>query len=268
MTRCATVALLLVALLVGAPSAASAQDAPNKQISPLDLPIDKPVRGRALQDPNQPEQPPEAPEPEPEPDPVAEEPPTFFGEEIEAPTDAIIYVVDRSNSMHQKVGPFVGLDGNVIGGGNRFDRARVALKRSIADLSDNFTFNIVFYDHCIYIWKPARVEANDENKAQAFAFLDSVRPNVYGWTNIGLATYAALEDKENKTVVLLTDGSPNYLDCNKQYMGDTEVHRALIRFGNTQGAKIHTFAIGAGAEASDFMRDVAADHGGTFTEIN
>jgi hypothetical protein len=195
-----------------------------------------------------------------------EDPPTFFGEEIQTPTDSIIFVIDRSGSMWLGVGPFVGLDGQVVENGNRLDRAKTELKRSIGALTDGFTFNVIFYDECVYQWLASRVEATAANKAKAFAFIDSITPN--GWTNVGMAAYAALQDKDNTTVVLLSDGAPNFLDCALEYVGDESVHREIIRMGNTQGATINTFGIGLDDLARQFMMNVAAENGGRFSEIS
>ena len=66
MTRRVTAFFALVALLVAAPASAAhaqAQDPGPDTIAPLDLPIDKPIRGRAV--PQDPEQPPEPPQPPP-----------------------------------------------------------------------------------------------------------------------------------------------------------------------------------------------------------
>ncbi len=254
----------------------------------LDLPIEKPIRGRALQTPEPTPDPVEEPtseptadpKPDPKPDPepanepISEPPadvpqdeaPTFFGNEIETPSQSIIFVIDRSGSMWLKVDPFVGLDGQIVSGGNRLDRAKVELKRAIAALTDNFVFNIVFYDECVYAWQAARVQANNNNKSAAIAFVDQIQPD--GWTNTGVAMLAALAEKENDVVVLLSDGAPNFLDCALTTAGDIEYHRALISWANSQGARIDAFGIGLDDLTRTFMMNVAADAGGSFTEVN
>lgn len=245
----------MLLLCAWCPAVASAQGSDG-----LDLPLEQPVAGSKAATPAP------TPPPDPEPEPIKEQPPEFFGEEVAAPTESIIFVIDRSGSMYWKAGPYIDLEGNVVPNGSRFERAKVALKRSIQGLSENFTFNMIFYDHCVLTWKPQRVRATDGNKQAAFAFIDGVRPQ--GWTNIGMAVYTALEDKDNRTVVLLSDGAPNYLDCGKVFYGSAGIHRAIIELGNTQGAQVHAFGIGLGVRARKFLMSVAAANGGSFTEVN
>ncbi len=231
----------------------------------MDLPIDKPIRGRAL-----PEQPP-APEQSridpTEPPPVLiDEVPTFFGEDIGGATDSIIYVIDKSRSMFYKVEPFIGLDGEIMRDPNRFQLATTNLKRSIDALPESFSFNVIFFGSCIEQWKENRQQANAENKAAAYDFIDGRWPS--GWTNIGGAVAAALADGGNGSVVLLSDGSPNYLDCTEEFEGDEVVHRDLIQIKNVQKATINTFGVSVDDRARDFLQSIAADHSGSYTEVN
>ena len=91
-----------------------------------------------------------------------------------------------------------------------------------------------------------------------------------GWTNTGLAVQTSLSDKSNMTIVLLSDGSPNFLDCAMNYVGSFEQHREVIRNENTQGATIDAFGIGitSDADARSFMMALAAESGGSYVEIN
>ena len=101
----------------------------------------------------------------------------------------------------------------------------------------------------------------DRDEAQALAT---------GLTNTGLAVATALADKSNKNVVLLSDGEPNFLDCNMNYVGSYVEHEAVIRQANTQKGRVDCFGIGvtSNPEARAFMQAVAEQNGGAYLEIN
>ena len=272
----ASTVILSAGLAVASPSASDSgsNNDPNKPVIPvrgddptLDLPIMIPVY-----DPNpkpvyetQPIKP--TPVPLEGEDPKDEPPPTFYGEEIEEDQDSILYVIDNSGSMTLTVEPFLDGAGNVVKG-NRLDRAKSELCNSIASLTETFTFNVIFFDECTMSCWPSKQKANDSNKATAFAWINSVQPD--GWTNTGLAVAQALQDKTNKSVVLLSDGSPNFIDCAMNYVGTFEQHRELIRNANSQAATINCFGIGIATDpdARSFMISVAGQNNGSYVEIN
>jgi len=234
-------ALVIALALPAAPAAASGYD----------LPI-----GGAL----------EVDEDPPAPEPEEDDAPRFFDEDIPTTSQSVIYVVDRSSSMSLPARTFTGLDGEPVSDGTRLDMVKVELTRSIRTLSDNFSFNIVIYSECVDSWRPARVDATPAAKTAAIAWVNSITP--WGWTNTGGATSRALLDRDNKVVMLLSDGAPNFLDCAQTYVGDFETHRRMIRSANTQAAVVHGFGIGLDPETRAFMMQVAADNGGSFRELD
>ena len=100
---------------------------PNR--SSLDLPVGSPRSPEDLVDPVEIEE---------------DEPPKLYDEELPVEELSIIYVVDISGSMWHSCPPFTGLDGNSTNG-NRLDRAKVEIIRSISALTENYTFNIISY---------------------------------------------------------------------------------------------------------------------------
>jgi hypothetical protein len=218
------------------------------------------------------------PDPVPEPeevpadeggeDPRDTPPPEFFGEEISTVADSILYVIDQSGSMSIKAEPFENENGQVVSNGSRLDRAKAELKRSIAGLPENFYFNVYFYDECTSVCFSQKQQASAGNKAAAFSWIDAIQPD--GWTNTGLAVQTALTDKDNKTIVLLSDGSPNFLDCSMNYVGSSDDHANLIRTENTQGATINAFGIGISNDPTSraFMQRVANENSGSYIEVN
>lgn len=270
----------------GAPTSSGA---PAPTVGDLDLPIDKPVYQPPAPAPGQtppPFQPPVTPpnpNPSPDPDPTDptdrpepedprdEPPPTFYGEEIDSENDTIYYVIDASCSMGWDESSYTTLDGQRRTG-PRMDRAKVELIRSITGLSENFKFNIIAYDCSTDQWRRRLVEANDSNKADAIGWVNGQQPR--GATGTGPATALALEDRDNMSVVLLTDGEPN---CGAGGGGggrggwddwDTpDDHRRMIRRANRQGATINVFGIAASGAQRRFCQQVASDSGGSYFDV-
>lgn len=224
---------------------------------PIDLPIEKPIPGRnAPQPPEEPEEP-EPPEPPETDPPIDEEPPELYGEELPA-EDTIFYVIDVSGSMDWDRQSYVGLDGNTTSG-TKLDRAKVELIRSVSNLSENFRFNIIAFDCGTYRWAGSLQSANSRNKAAASGWVNGQYAR--GATGTGPATALALGERENTTVVLLTDGAPN---CGANGIPG---HKQMILGSNAQGAKIHTFGIAADGQFRRFLQDVAAATGGRYVDV-
>jgi len=223
----------------------------------MDLPVSPVKIGNSIGENSQP------PEPEPDDDddgkdPRDTPPPVIYGEEIDAENDTIIYIIDRSCSMAWDIQVLVSEDGS-LSIGNRMERAKAELTRSIMALSDNFKFNVLSYDCGMSQFSNQMVEATASNKQAARAWINGLQPG--GATGTGPATSVALALKDNKTVVLLTDGAPN---CGAPTM---DGHRAMIRRNNTQGATINVFGISASGSYRAFCQGVAADSGGSYFDV-
>ena len=223
--------------------------------SDLDLPLEKPL----YQPPAQP-----TPTPVPVPDPidptdVPGDPPTIYGEEIPSENDTLYYVLDISGSMDWDPLSYTTVDGQRRNG-PRIDRAKAELIRSILGLSENFKFNVIAFDCGTLQWRNSLQQANDANKQAGIGWVNALYPR--GATGTGPATCLALGDRENKTVVLLTDGAPN---CGAD--GTLNGHRRLISSNNSQGARINVFGIAASGSYRSFCQGVAADSGGSYVDV-
>lgn len=187
-------------------------------------------------------------------------PPTLYGEEISSENDTLYYVIDVSGSMGWAdfKGPYVTLDGTVKDG-TRLDRAKVELTRSIMSLPPSFRFNIVAYSCFTYMWQPGLQPADDWHKGAAITWVNTLQP--LDNTGTGPATALALGDKDNQTVVLLTDGEPNCPDVG------VENHRKMISNQNTQHARVNVFGIRAYGQWRAFCQNVAADSGGSYIDV-
>lgn len=229
----------------------------------LDLPLEKPVYVNPNPTPTPPEPPP-TPDDGDTDDPRDEPPPVIYGEEIDSENDTIFYVLDRSGSMDWDEATYTDIDGSRRRG-TRMDRAKTELSRSILGLSRNFRFNVLAYDCGNFQWRRTLQEANDANKSSALAWIRGLHPG--GATGTGPAVAQALySDRDNMSVVLLTDGEPNCgLDGYSDF--DMNAHRRCIRNENVQNATINVFGIAASGQYRRFCQNVAADNGGTYFDV-
>jgi hypothetical protein len=191
-------------------------------------------------------------------DPTDEPPPVIYGEEIDSENDTIFYIIDISCSMDWDTQSYTTLDGQTSRG-TRMTRAKVELSRSVVGLSRNFSFNIIAFDCGTRMWAQGMQQADDANKASALAWVNSLQAT--GATGTGPAGALALADKENMSVVLLTDGAPN---CGADgFQG----HRTMISSANTQGATINVFGIAASGSYRQFCQNVASDGHGSYFDV-
>jgi hypothetical protein len=245
----------------GAPSAGMPTD--------LDLPMDKPIYVAPTPVPV-PDEPVPIEDDGDEDDPRDEPPPVIYGEEIDTETDTIIYVLDISCSMDWDTQSYTTLDGS-RSSGNRMERAKTELSRSVLGLSQNFSFTMIAYDCGTRQWSPSLREANDANKASALGWIRGLQP--VGATGTGPATALGLGNKENKSIVLLTDGAPNCgVPEDNDYWNYSESavmngHRRMIQNANTQAATINVFGIAASGTYRSFCQNVAGDSGGSYFDV-
>jgi hypothetical protein len=184
-----------------------------------------------------------APVPDPASDPRDEPAPVFYGEEIDAPADALCYVIDFSGSMWAE---------------DRIEKAKAEFARSVNGLPPSLRFGVVLYS-CTIRARPME-KATPEAKASAIEFVNAWHPN--SGTATGPAVVRALKlDEECRTVVVLTDGEPN---CGGDGLAG---HRAMIRSANAQGATINVFGIAAYGPWRGFCLDVARDSGGSYCDV-
>lgn len=252
-----TAAAVLAALLLLA-GAARADD------RVLDLPIERPVRGRALEPKPPPSSAAPTPERKPEPprppwweppaappsrtqSPLPVPPPAeeaeFFGEVLRG--SRIVYILDRSGSM-----------GTAYAGRSRWDVVRDETLRSIGELPEVMEFDIVVFS-TLYsaLWGEVR-RATPAAKAEAEAFVRSLRPG--GGTDTGPAVAWAVDHYANtKVFALLSDG----LARNAALALD------LIDYCANPDQKVHTFGLDIAGGGEDWLIDVAARTGGTYTQV-
>lgn len=200
----------------------------------------------------------EMPLPVPAPVPPAEDPqdeplPVFFGEELSSESSSVVFVLDISGSMNQPMWD----DVLGYGGPQKITVAKRELLKAIQALPRSWSFDVIAYDDCVYLWRPNLVDASDTHKTDAASWVTSRQP--FGSTLTGPAVAAALAlDRENHLVVLLTDGAPTGWSPDE--------HRKMIRDANHQRATVDVFGIEATGGMLTFCKGVATDNAGRYVD--
>jgi Ca-activated chloride channel family protein len=147
-----------------------------------------------------------------------------IGDAEEVIAKDITFVVDVSGSM----------------AGEKMEQAKKALIFCIANLNDNDHFNVIrFSTEANALYDDLKI-ANKENRKQASAYIEKLRP--IGGTNIDEALSLALAKKKDDNrpdfVIFLTDGKPT--------IGETNEDQLLKRVAsyNPKNTRIFTFGIG------------------------
>ena len=202
-----------------------------------------------------------APPPPPPPPPATSF--AFFGQSIPSPDRQAVFVLDRSGSMQlQAPGSYVDEDGNTVFGATLWDRLRSEVIKSLRALPAGFEVNIVVFDECVVSLWPMRRVLTPADLQAAETFLRSLGPQ--GWTNTSLGTARALTEQSTTTLVLVSDGLPNFIDCALTTVGTEQEHLTIITAANTQRAVIHCAALAVAARP--FLMAVAALEGGLYWE--
>jgi hypothetical protein len=193
----------------------------------------------------------------------------FFGRQIPAPGDRVVYVVDGSDSMLELYGDFVDREGNLVVGGTKWDLLKDRTIQSITELPPSFSFNVYPYNGtevsgiCNPItgpWQPMSVPATAANKAGAVAFLEAYLP--VGMTGTAGAVSEALQsDPQNRTLILCTDGLWN---C-PAVSGSEQLCEMFN--ANVAGAAIHSFGIRVDGPFARVLQEIAKLTYGTFTLV-
>lgn len=236
-----------------------AQQVPSQSNSgspTLDLPVDKLLPGAELK------KPPGPPKDDHQGD---DKPPTVFGQEIKSEDNTLIYVLDISGSMGWDMAAYTKADGSTANG-NRLDRAKAELVKSINSLPENFKFNIIAYDCQPYPWSLKLEKADPKNKKIAEGWVYSQEPQ--GGTDTKDAVIVALK-QETKLVILLTDGAPN-CPCDVRVYTQEEMnqqHLEGIMGARKEGQVINVYGIGATNIMKVFCMSIAQATGGTYTDV-
>ncbi len=154
-------------------------------------------------------------------------------------------VVDTSGSMNTRV-----RDGKT-----RMDIAKEQINGVIKRVREGVLFNIIpFADNALPM-EEVLIEMDESLREDSMLYVEGLRAG--GGTNAYEGLAAAFEDELVDTIYLLTDGIPN---------GDpVAIREEVERWNSVRGIRIHCISIGA---ASAFLKGIAEDSGGDYTEVN
>src|SRR5262249_28615335 len=159
--------------------------------------------------------------------------PRYYGMPITA--RRLIFVIDVSGSM----------------AGLKIMQAKKELMQAIQKLPPKTEFNMIAFSSKVHVWSPRLVEASDEAKKRALAYVYSLP--VGGETATYDALVVALEMRV-ESIYLLTDGEPT-----RGKIVRPEAIAAAIRMQNRlQGTSINTIGIGTGPDFTIFSRFLQA----------
>ncbi|MEZ6197345.1 MAG: HEAT repeat domain-containing protein [Planctomycetota bacterium] len=190
---------------------------------------------------------------------------SFYG--IQTKARHIMYILDVSGSMNADA------KGNENGkvGERRIDQAVAELKKSIGSIPAGGTFNIIFYNEKVDIWRKDMQPASEANKKEACSWADAVaatgRTNIFDSLDLafqvaGRGAFDKYYKVAIETIFLLSDGSPN-----EGRIIETEPMLAEVRKLNALSKiQIHTIGLGGGGMGGLLQR-LAQQNNGEFVNI-
>lgn len=172
--------------------------------------------------------------------------PRYYGLSIRA--KRVVFVIDTSGSM---LGP-------------KIINAKKELVGAIQRLPAGSEFNIIAFNSKVYIWSPKPVEATDDAKKRATAFVIGLP--VAGSTTTYDALKAALELRI-ESIYLLTDGEPT----RGEIVRPPAIVTAIRAQNRLLGVSIHCIGLSVGPDNgifSLFLKALAEQNHGQYRKID
>jgi HEAT repeat protein/Mg-chelatase subunit ChlD len=183
----------------------------------------------------------------PRTDPDANSTRTYYS--IPVVSAAVIFVVDRSGSMREKIG---------TGGSTRLDEAKRQIVRVLQGTPNGHRVGVVAFDGEAQALHDKLVRIDDKTRAELSVRVEMLR--IGRATNVHDGMQTAFADPDVDTIYLLTDGAPTV----GPITDPVELRAAIASWNRTRRIKIHTVSVGT---ESEFMRGVAEDAGGKYASV-
>jgi hypothetical protein len=151
----------------------------------------------------------------------------------------------------------------------RMARAKTELVKVVRALPEDVRFNIISYSSDVTAWKKAMVPASDANKKAAVAHIESLKAE--GITVTDLALEEAFADLQLDTVYLITDGAPTHIGSSGPGLPEDApqliraIHARVEELNFLRGVRV--FTLGFPEAEEEFLKKLAAAHGGTYAAI-
>ncbi|MAB88676.1 MAG: hypothetical protein CMJ90_04365 [Planctomycetes bacterium] len=182
-------------------------------------------------------------------------------------SDRMLFVLDVSGSMDYSVGATSKTP-------TRMAHAKLELIRVVQALDERSRFNIVFFDQKIRVWTSGLAPATERNKQLAIRSVQELVPrggtDSYGALELAFKGFRGID-----TVYFLSDGVPSV----GKSISQEKILQRVWDWNRLRGIRIHTIALQVGEqlnpfrrqredkeEAARFMRILAQETGGTFTD--
>ncbi|NRA95987.1 MAG: HEAT repeat domain-containing protein [Planctomycetes bacterium] len=183
-------------------------------------------------------------------------------------SDRMLFVLDVSGSMDYSVGASSKAP-------TRMAHARRELIRVLQALDERSRFNIIFFDQKIRVWTSGLAPATARNKQLAIQSVQTLVPrggtDSYGALELAFRGFRGID-----TVYFLSDGVPSA----GKSISQEKILQRVWEWNRLRGIRIHTIALQVGEqlnpfrrkrenkdEAARFMRILAEETGGTFTDL-
>ena len=219
--------------------------------------------------------------------------PEFWGVPVESKN--IVFVIDTSGSMryvHKDDIPGLGRGDGSDGGGSsgggqmtqeqirlakfwtRMEMAKRELRKVIKKMSKDAAFNCVRFDTTVSKFKKKATPASTGNKKSALKWVDSIKHN--GNTNtMDALVEAFMQDPRTNTIFFLSDGLPS--KDGKVNDATGPILDKVFELNRFRKIKIHCFGfhpftqggqqMPGLAQANDWLRKLAEETGGTYTDM-
>ncbi len=161
----------------------------------------------------------------------------------------VIFILDLSGSMGFNYTP----DAQLF-----HDYFTKELMATIDRLHGEHYFNIVLFNGGAWRWKEKLVQATDESKADALAYVKKQKP--WGGTNLAASLEAAFQDGEVQQIYVMTDGDPTVGTTLKSAIIDR-----VVEMNRSRRIRLHTIV--AGDVDGNFLNELAILNGGTSVDL-
>jgi hypothetical protein len=214
----------------------------------------------------------------------------FYG--IKIKSDKVMFIIDISGSMKlekqqpaQTAPPHGAVTGDdkpkappkEVFSGPKIEIAKKELIRALKALPKEATFDIIAFNHGVMQWQPKMVAATEANKEAAYAWIRDMAPagSTYidgalrlAFKMAGMGAYdKAYPGVAVDTIMLLSDGAPtdNAFPESKN-MEPKEILDHVKEWNPQQRVKINCIGIDNVVQGIKFMKDLAAQNGGTYVD--
>jgi hypothetical protein len=200
----------------------------------------------------------------------------YYG--IETRSLKLLFLIDCSGSMHEKIRL-----GGTGGEESKIDIAKRMLKKAVMQLTPSTQFDVITFNTDARTMNDKLILATPENKAQMCGRIDELGPRGGTYTYGALKLAFGLTDENVTpstppvdTIFVLSDGAPTEATFEDAVvaapMAPEKILSSVKSWNPFQAVRIFTIAIDPRIEKGGqsfvrFMRDLAAQNGGTYTEV-